>query len=155
MRASFVPLLLAAAASASLMERQLSSLPTCALPCLVSANVGSCSQTDIACLCSSSSFVSSLATCIESSCTGADVQTAISQATALCANNGVTLSSEAIASVTSVAAASASASASASVTGTSTVSSAAASTSSSSSGTLSNGAHGALALIGAVAALAL
>ena len=96
---------------------------------------------------------------------------------------GVTLSSEAIASVTSVAAASASASASASVTGTSTVSSAAyvhrlvlarfivshlydltilktnplhsASTSSSSSGALSNGAHGALALIGAVAALAL
>ena len=119
MRASFVPLLLAAAASASLMERQLSSLPStpfhlfflssivpchdlnfmnvldqltlralaCALPCLVSANFGSCSQTDIACLCSSSSFVSSLATCIESSCTGADVQTAISQATALCANN--------------------------------------------------------------------
>ncbi|ETW77564.1 hypothetical protein HETIRDRAFT_248180, partial [Heterobasidion irregulare TC 32-1] len=57
----------------------------CAIPCLTSADFGSCSQTDLQCLCTSSSFISSTTQCIESSCTGSDLDQAEAAARSGCA----------------------------------------------------------------------
>ncbi|ETW77657.1 hypothetical protein HETIRDRAFT_151984 [Heterobasidion irregulare TC 32-1] len=104
MHFSDVVLLIVASActvSASLVPRQ-AVFPNCALPCLTSANFGSCNTSDIGCLCSSSAFIDSVAQCIQSGCSGTDVQKALSAAQTECANNGVTLPSNVIAATSSV-----------------------------------------------------
>ncbi|KAK7436690.1 hypothetical protein VKT23_018945 [Stygiomarasmius scandens] len=91
--ALFVPaalVLLASASSVSLWKRQ---FPSCAMPCVASADTGSCVPTDNSCLCRSESFVNSTTECIESSCSGNDLQAALSGAQQLCAAVGVTLTS--------------------------------------------------------------
>ncbi|SJL09212.1 uncharacterized protein ARMOST_12588 [Armillaria ostoyae] len=65
----------------------------CALPCITNVDYGSCSPSDNACLCKSATYVNTTTTCIESSCTGSDLTTAIATAQALCAEVGVTFSS--------------------------------------------------------------
>ncbi|KAK0186516.1 hypothetical protein F5146DRAFT_133983 [Armillaria mellea] len=75
-----------------LLDRQ-TSLPDCALPCITNVDYGSCSPSDNACLCKSATYVNTTTTCIESSCTGSDLTTAIATAQALCAEVGVTFSS--------------------------------------------------------------
>ncbi|KAK0444253.1 uncharacterized protein EV420DRAFT_1574977 [Desarmillaria tabescens] len=75
-----------------LLGRQ-TSLPDCALPCITNVDYGSCSPSDNACLCKSETYVNTTTTCIESSCTGSDLTTAIATAQALCAEVGVTFSS--------------------------------------------------------------
>ncbi|KAF8177665.1 hypothetical protein BJ912DRAFT_674045 [Pholiota molesta] len=83
----------AASASASSLVARQSPYPDCANPCIASADLGSCGQTDTHCLCTSPAFVSGTTTCIEGACTGADLQKAISVSQGLCAAVGVTLSS--------------------------------------------------------------
>ncbi|KAI6110104.1 hypothetical protein F5141DRAFT_1004140, partial [Pisolithus sp. B1] len=48
----------------------------CADTCITSANLGGCSATDNSCLCRSQSFVSAVTSCIETSCSGSDLQQA-------------------------------------------------------------------------------
>ncbi|EDQ99285.1 uncharacterized protein LACBIDRAFT_295998 [Laccaria bicolor S238N-H82] len=74
----------------SLFSRQ--NIPSCAGECIASADLGGCATTDNACLCKSKVFVSSTAACIERTCTGSDLATAIAAAEAICAAAGVTLS---------------------------------------------------------------
>ncbi|KAH8112804.1 hypothetical protein DFH11DRAFT_384023 [Phellopilus nigrolimitatus] len=84
-----VTLLFASTAFATLVSRQ--SPPQCALTCIATANTGTCSSTDNKCLCANQAFVSSTTNCIESTCTGSDLQSAIQFAQADCAAVGVTL----------------------------------------------------------------
>ncbi|KAF9484322.1 hypothetical protein BDN70DRAFT_872830 [Pholiota conissans] len=83
----------AASASASTLVARQSPYPDCANPCLASADFGDCDPTDNHCLCTNSAFVSGTTTCIESSCTGADLAKAISVSQGICLSVGVTLTS--------------------------------------------------------------
>ncbi|KIJ98605.1 hypothetical protein K443DRAFT_9038 [Laccaria amethystina LaAM-08-1] len=85
-----VALAAASASASTLLGRQ--SIPACAGTCIANADLGGCSATDNTCLCKSSTFVTSTATCIESSCKGDDLDAAIAAAEQLCAAVGVTLS---------------------------------------------------------------
>ncbi|KAA1475341.1 hypothetical protein DENSPDRAFT_852913 [Dentipellis sp. KUC8613] len=85
---------LASTASASnlLLARQ-AGYPNCAVPCLTSADFGSCSQSDLKCLCTSANFITSVTQCIESSCQGSDLTNAEAAAQSECAAIGVSLTS--------------------------------------------------------------
>ncbi|KAH9937762.1 uncharacterized protein BXZ73DRAFT_89218 [Epithele typhae] len=101
---SFAVLAFVAAASAVSMRSPLTgrqSLPDCSVSCFTDADLGSCDITDNACLCKSSSYVSSVTSCIESACSGDDIQTAEASASAICLAVGVTLTSPATSSGTS------------------------------------------------------
>ncbi|KAK0199809.1 hypothetical protein DFS33DRAFT_195154 [Desarmillaria ectypa] len=87
-----LPALFVTAWGSMLLGRQ-TSLPACALPCITNVDYGNCSPSDNACLCKSATYVNTTTTCIESSCSGSDLTTAISTAQALCAQVGVTFSS--------------------------------------------------------------
>ncbi|KAF9001187.1 hypothetical protein BDQ17DRAFT_1426752 [Cyathus striatus] len=89
------------ASASTLLARQ--SIPTCGQPCILNADLGSCSATDTLCLCQSSAFVSSTTQCIVSSCSGQDLQDAEAAARALCAQVGVTLTDSVAASSTTAA----------------------------------------------------
>ncbi|KAH9854536.1 hypothetical protein C2E23DRAFT_858262 [Lenzites betulinus] len=111
----FAILALAAAVSAANLSRRQAAYPACSLPCLASADFGSCDPSDDNCLCHSAAFINSTTTCITSSCSGDDLKTAEAAAQSACLSVGVTLSSTPSASQTapaSSAATSASASAS-------------------------------------------
>ncbi|KAI6018318.1 hypothetical protein EDC04DRAFT_2742509 [Pisolithus marmoratus] len=75
--------------SAGFVTRQ--TLPACAQTCITNADLGGCSITDDTCLCNNQTFVSSTTSCIESSCTGSDLQEAEQYAQSLCLAVGVTL----------------------------------------------------------------
>ncbi|KAI6020106.1 hypothetical protein PISMIDRAFT_678658 [Pisolithus microcarpus 441] len=92
MRVAVVLVALSAAlssVSAGFVSRQ--TLPACAQTCITSANLGGCSATDDSCLCRNQSFVNAVTSCIESSCTGSDLQQAEEFAQSLCLAVGVTL----------------------------------------------------------------
>ncbi|EEB91263.1 hypothetical protein MPER_10408 [Moniliophthora perniciosa FA553] len=74
-----ISILVAFAASVSAQN-----LPTCAFTCITGADTGGCGM-DNKCLCSNQAFVESATKCIMSSCSGDDLQTAISAAQGLCA----------------------------------------------------------------------
>ncbi|KAL5478523.1 hypothetical protein ACEPAI_2707 [Sanghuangporus weigelae] len=93
-----VALLFAGFASASLYQRQ--TVPQCALTCIANADLGGCSATDNNCLCNNPQFVSSTASCIESSCTGDDLNNAIGFAQQTCEAVGVTLTDTSAGSAT-------------------------------------------------------
>ncbi|THH17989.1 hypothetical protein EW146_g2916 [Bondarzewia mesenterica] len=140
MRVYFVSLFLGAAfastvsASNVLAPRQTGlNLPSCALPCLANANFGSCGSSDIKCLCSTPSFISSVTTCVESSCSSSDAQSALNAASSECASVGASGISSAVASVTAAVASSSAAHASST--------SSASATTTTSSGALMNGAN--------------
>jgi hypothetical protein len=80
-------------AAATAVSAQLDQIPPCALTCAISS-LGStgCGQTDIACICKSSSFITGLTPCVQASCSAADFEKTIKAATVLCAQGGVTLS---------------------------------------------------------------
>ncbi|KAH9934195.1 uncharacterized protein B0H18DRAFT_1092697 [Fomitopsis serialis] len=151
---------LATTSATNLLERQ--SLPTCAETCIGSANTSGCSSSDEKCLCSSSAFVDSVESCVQSSCSAGDLSSALQAAEALCAQAGVSLSltGSLAASATGSASASGSASGSASTRATSTTASGthsasssapAATTSASGATSHSANAFAGLAAIGAVA----
>lgn len=84
--------IIAAAAGAALAVAQLDQIPTCALSCAITS-IGSsgCAQTDIACICSASSFLTGILTCIQGSCTAAEIEQTLGAAQVLCAGAGVTI----------------------------------------------------------------
>ncbi|KIJ59415.1 hypothetical protein HYDPIDRAFT_33195 [Hydnomerulius pinastri MD-312] len=90
MRCTFAILALSAVASAGLLGRQ--NIPSCVTSCLSKANLGTCAQNDESCLCHNQAFVSSIATCLRSTCDSSDLQQAESLAQAVCLCEGVTLS---------------------------------------------------------------
>ncbi|KAK0205579.1 hypothetical protein DFS33DRAFT_1329449 [Desarmillaria ectypa] len=159
MRFSLVALplsiLVAGSSAATLHSRQ---LPSCAVECTTGSNIkyGNCSTSDNTCLCKNNDFVTSVETCINKSCTGNDLQTALSVAQALCAAAGVTLTSEAVsATATSPSSSSSASSASRSASASSSATAASASsTSSASNGALTVGAN-AIAGLTAVGLVAL
>ncbi|KAL5520867.1 hypothetical protein ACEPAF_2870 [Sanghuangporus sanghuang] len=93
-----VALLFAGFASATLYQRQ--TVPQCALTCIADADLGDCSATDNACLCNNQQFVSSTSSCIQSSCSGDDLQNAIEFAQETCESVGVTLTDTSAGSAT-------------------------------------------------------
>jgi hypothetical protein len=105
MRVSIVLAALAAVASASSVAKR--QIPSCALgksnrlfritlshfplECMTSADTGSCAATDNTCLCGSDKFVQSTYSCISSTCSGSDLQSAVAAARALCVSAVSTL----------------------------------------------------------------
>ncbi|PPQ70107.1 hypothetical protein CVT26_013392 [Gymnopilus dilepis] len=83
----------AASVSASSLVARQGSLPDCAIPCTTQADLGGCVISDTHCLCTNEKFVSSTTSCIESKCTGSDLQAAIAYSQGLCLTVGVTLAS--------------------------------------------------------------
>ncbi|KAF8863363.1 hypothetical protein BDZ45DRAFT_119052 [Acephala macrosclerotiorum] len=69
-------------------------LPSCATTCLTAFESGSsiagCNSIDIACICSNTSFLSSIACCLAAQCSLADQQAATTYALNLCKANAVT-----------------------------------------------------------------
>ncbi|EIW79793.1 hypothetical protein CONPUDRAFT_26321, partial [Coniophora puteana RWD-64-598 SS2] len=61
-----------------------SNLPACATNCLASADMGDCQEGDDTCLCNNQAFINSTTSCIQSTCTGQDLQTAEYDAQQLC-----------------------------------------------------------------------
>ncbi|KAI5989731.1 hypothetical protein EDD15DRAFT_2106711, partial [Pisolithus albus] len=45
----------------------------CADTCITNVNLGGCSATDDSCLCHNQSFISSVTSCVEASCSGSDL----------------------------------------------------------------------------------
>ncbi|KAK6508897.1 hypothetical protein TWF481_003665 [Arthrobotrys musiformis] len=84
--------ILAVAAGAALAAAQLDQIPTCALTCAITA-LGStgCSQTDIACICQASSFLTGILGCIQGTCTPSEIEQTLGAAQVLCAGAGVTI----------------------------------------------------------------
>ncbi|KAF3940832.1 hypothetical protein ABW19_dt0204409 [Dactylella cylindrospora] len=84
--------ILAAVAGAALAAAQLDALPTCSLTCAISAiGTSGCAQTDIACICSASTFLTGIYTCIQGACTPAEIEQTLGAAQVLCASAGVTI----------------------------------------------------------------
>ncbi|KAF5366599.1 hypothetical protein D9758_008974 [Tetrapyrgos nigripes] len=119
--------------SASSVSRRQSGLPDCAFTCISTADTGNCVRSDNDCLCRNQAFIDSTTQCIESSCSGNDLQAALSGAQQLCALVGVTLTSTPTLSATDT-------SSSASSTGTSPATTTESAGSSSTSDNSSNGA---------------
>ncbi|KAJ8070296.1 hypothetical protein OCU04_000678 [Sclerotinia nivalis] len=69
-------------------------LPTCAQSCVTrytsGSEIGGCTNLDVACICSNSSFLSGIACCLADACEAADEATAVAYAQNLCRTAGVT-----------------------------------------------------------------
>ncbi|KIK91176.1 hypothetical protein PAXRUDRAFT_65606, partial [Paxillus rubicundulus Ve08.2h10] len=50
--------------------------PECVTACFQTADFGGCAEDDAACLCQSNAFVSSITSCVQSSCDAEDLQEA-------------------------------------------------------------------------------
>ncbi|TNY18310.1 hypothetical protein DMC30DRAFT_418959 [Rhodotorula diobovata] len=84
---------LAALGSAASLVAAQATPPACFLTCFAQ-NLGSSScsgATDLPCLCADQAFQSATTSCIQSSCTGDDLQAAAQYATTACAAVGVTI----------------------------------------------------------------
>ncbi|OSD00537.1 hypothetical protein PYCCODRAFT_1453309 [Trametes coccinea BRFM310] len=150
----FAVLALAAAlstASAAQIDRRQAGYPSCALPCLASADFGSCDPTDDNCLCHSSGFINSVTSCVVSACSGSDLQQAESAAQQACASVGVTLTATPSGSQTSSAAPSGTSPASSGSASSSTSAAPAATSSTNAASSRSANALAALAVVGAAA----
>ncbi|KAF3051025.1 hypothetical protein E8E11_007285 [Didymella keratinophila] len=89
----------------------LSNVPNCAVPCLVSAIPGSgCSVTDVTCQCTTgqSAITSSLESCLPSKCSTDDLAKVAPALAGLCSAAGISVSIPASAAATSAAASAAS-----------------------------------------------
>ncbi|KLO09992.1 hypothetical protein SCHPADRAFT_907285 [Schizopora paradoxa] len=93
--AFFTVAVAASSASAAILNARQSGVPACGLSCLENADLGGCASNDNACLCNNSAFVSSTTQCIQSSCTGSDLQAAETFAQQTCLAVGVTLTNSA------------------------------------------------------------
>ncbi|KAH9474500.1 hypothetical protein JR316_0012960 [Psilocybe cubensis] len=139
----------ATALNSNVFSRQ-SGLPNCAVPCALNADYDGCSPTDNHCLCTSSKFVDSTTTCVMSSCTGQDLQDALSFSQGVCLKVGVTLTSSAASSTSATSSSTASSSSATSTSPTTSGSSPNSSPSTNTSG--ASHIHGANAFVGLVAA---
>ncbi|RVD80203.1 uncharacterized protein DFL_008108 [Arthrobotrys flagrans] len=85
--------ILTVAAGAALAAAQLDQIPTCALTCAITSLSGTgCAQTDIACICEASSFLTGILSCIQGSCNAEEIEQTLGAAQVLCASAGVTIS---------------------------------------------------------------
>lgn len=84
--------ILAVATGAALAAAQLDQIPTCALSCAITS-IGSsgCQQTDISCICQASTFLTGILSCIQGSCSEAEIGQTLRAAQVLCAQAGVTI----------------------------------------------------------------
>lgn len=84
--------ILAVATGAVLAAAQLDQIPVCALSCAITS-IGSsgCAQTDIACICQAQTFLTGILSCIQGSCSEAEIQQTLTAAQGLCASAGVTI----------------------------------------------------------------
>ena len=80
---------ISAVPAAMIFQRQ--SIPSCATTCIANADLGGCQMGDDSCLCHNEAFINSTTTCIQSTCTGQDLQTAEYDAQQLCLAVDVTL----------------------------------------------------------------
>ncbi|KAF3036150.1 hypothetical protein E8E12_001937 [Didymella heteroderae] len=90
----------------------LSNVPNCAIPCLVSAIPGSgCGVTDVTCQCTTgqSAITSSLESCLPSKCSSEDLAKVAPALAGLCSAAGISVSIPASAAATSAASAASSA----------------------------------------------
>ncbi|PQE25273.1 CFEM domain-containing protein [Rutstroemia sp. NJR-2017a WRK4] len=92
MKSTFI--LAVTAALASLTSAQ-DGLPSCAKTCTntftsTNGNIGGCKSLDIACICSSPTFLSDIACCLTDQCNAADQATAVQFAQNICKTSGVT-----------------------------------------------------------------
>ncbi|KAJ7582080.1 hypothetical protein C8J56DRAFT_243864 [Mycena floridula] len=84
-------IILSSALSAAFVSAQLQNIPPCAFTCVTTAAPGSCSITDVHCLCASPTFAPALIKCVQASCSAADQQLAFTAAQQLCLAEGVSL----------------------------------------------------------------
>ncbi|KAL6703330.1 hypothetical protein ACN47E_009748 [Coniothyrium glycines] len=105
----FQSTVLAVAASLAFASAQdLSSVPTCAIPCLVAAIPGSgCTVTDVTCQCTTGreAIANSLTSCAPSRCSAADTAALEPALAGICAAAGVAISSAPSAAASSAASA--------------------------------------------------
>jgi len=72
--------------------QSLAGLPSCAISCATNAiGATGCAVTDAHCICTASSFLSGVATCIQGACSPADQQATLQFAQSFCGNAGVTI----------------------------------------------------------------
>ncbi|GAM40427.1 CFEM domain protein [Talaromyces pinophilus] len=74
---------------ANVAAQDFGSLPSCARSCATNAIPASCGL-DVKCICSTSSFISSVSCCVATACDAADQQTTLQFAEQLCAGAGIT-----------------------------------------------------------------
>ncbi|RAK98359.1 CFEM domain-containing protein [Aspergillus ibericus CBS 121593] len=66
------------------------SLPACARDCATGAIPKSCSAIDVGCICSNTSFITSISCCVATACSDQDQNSAITFAQQICSGAGVT-----------------------------------------------------------------
>ncbi|RFU36122.1 hypothetical protein B7463_g240, partial [Scytalidium lignicola] len=100
-------LAVATALAGSVVGQSISDLPTCAQSCVTQftsgSSIGGCSGIDIACICSSPSFLSNIACCLAGACNQADQVAATNFAQSLCKTAGVTNLPDAVSCLTGTA----------------------------------------------------
>ncbi|PYI09017.1 hypothetical protein BO78DRAFT_48657 [Aspergillus sclerotiicarbonarius CBS 121057] len=78
-------------AGLSLVAAQgMESLPACARDCATGAIPKSCSAIDVGCICSNTSFITSISCCVATACSEQDQKSAITFAQQICSGAGVT-----------------------------------------------------------------
>ncbi|KAH6988397.1 hypothetical protein EDB80DRAFT_816625 [Ilyonectria destructans] len=83
---------IAALVSASVLAQDLTSLPACAQTCALGAiSSTGCAVTDARCICKSTSFLSSVESCISTTCSASDQQATLTFAQQFCSSAGVTI----------------------------------------------------------------
>ncbi|KAL6404499.1 hypothetical protein AUP68_13892 [Ilyonectria robusta] len=81
----------AALVSAPVLAQDLTSLPACAQTCALNAiSSTGCAPTDAKCICESTSFLSSVESCISTACNATDQQATLTFAQQFCSSAGVT-----------------------------------------------------------------
>ncbi|KAL1714344.1 hypothetical protein EV715DRAFT_257538 [Schizophyllum commune] len=71
------------------------NLPDCYFTCAAAGDMGDCSSTDNTCLCKNQSFIDSVTSCLQKTCSSDEVETANAGAQEICKSVGVTLTSSA------------------------------------------------------------
>ncbi|KAH8127469.1 hypothetical protein LI328DRAFT_130418, partial [Trichoderma asperelloides] len=78
--------------SSSTLAQSLPGLPTCAQMCALEATEATgCAVTDAKCICTGTSFMSVIASCISAACNASDQEATFSFAQQFCASAGVTI----------------------------------------------------------------
>lgn len=97
MKIAFIGLLVALCCGFSSAQSNNQTLPPCAETCAAAfttpGEVAGCNGQNIACICSNSTFISSIACCLSANCDAADQVIATGYAQQLCGDNGVTVPS--------------------------------------------------------------
>ncbi|KAI5838922.1 hypothetical protein DFP73DRAFT_562654 [Morchella snyderi] len=101
MKASIFASIFVAAGFAAAQSINISDVPSCALPCVLSSSPDGCAATDYACWCRSNTWLSSLADCVRPACPSqTDQASLVTLAQTLCGAYSVTISSDVLASAT-------------------------------------------------------